>query len=66
MITLPRAYSQIAYGKLCADFSAIQFGGLGLWLRVGVLGIVNPNRYPYPNRNNNPNAIPTLTLIELN
>ena len=30
---------------------------------VGVLGSVDPNRYPYINPNNNPNANPTLTLI---
>ena len=46
-----------------ADFSTVKFGGLGLWLTVGVLGSVNPNRYTYPNPNNNPNANPTLTLI---
>ena len=44
-------------------FQLSNFGGLGLWLRVGVLGSVNPNRYPYPNPNNNTNANPTLTLI---
>ena len=38
----------------------ILFGGLGLGLRVGVLGSVDPNCYPHPNPNNNPN--PTLTL----
>ena len=34
-----------------------------LWLRVGVLGGVDPNRYAYPNPNNNPNANPSLTII---
>ena len=31
-------------------------GGLGLWLSlgVGILGSVDPNRYPYPNHNPNP------------
>ena len=45
------------------DFSTIKFGGLGLCLRVGVLGNVDPHRYPYPNPINNPNSNPTLTLI---
>ena len=68
-------YMRCRYRSLCGrihrsptensapDFSTIQFGGLDLWLRVGILGSVDPNRYPYPNPNNNPNANPTLTLI---
>ena len=57
------AYSQIAYGKLCARLFNYLILWVRLWLRVGVLGNVDPNRYPYPNPNNNPNANPTLTLI---
>ena len=32
--------------------------GCGWALRVGILGSVDPNRYPYPNPNHNPNSKP--------
>ena len=58
-LAIRHAYSQIAYGKLCARL----FNYLILWVRfmVEVLGIVDPHRYPNPN--NNANYNPTLTLI---
>ena len=46
------------------EFSIIKLCGLGLWLRVRVVGSVDPNLYPYPNPHNNHNTNPTLTLIE--
>ena len=47
------------------EFSITICCGLGLCLRVMVVGSVDPNLYPYPtNPNNNPNTNLTLTLIE--
>ena len=58
-ITFPRSKRHIR------PLRTILFAGLGLGLRVGVLGSVDPNCYPHPNTNNNPNPNPTLTLIYL-
>ena len=59
LIEMRLAYSQIAYGKLCARVFNYPFGRLGLWLRFGILGSVDPILYPYPN----PNTNSTLTLL---